>query len=372
MTSPEDLREIRRLGFRFIRWGIAWEAIEKKRGEYDWTEPDEFLAAVRKAGLSSIVIIGGGNALYSEQLELPDDPVVRERKAAAPPASGETLAAFQRFVAAAARRYAGENVTWEFWNEPDSKFFWPPTPDPEAYAQLLSTTCRTIKDAAPAALVIGPATAALPNRVPKFYAAMVRAGAATCLDGLSMHSYRMHEDPQPDPESVEADNRSSRAVLERLAPQWRTIPMLCTEWGYPTSDLSPAAQASYLARAFLANNASGIQATVWYEWKDSRDEEKNPESHFGLKTLAGTFKTTHDADLLRRLTSMRFLREVPSGDPELRIMQFEDGPARVLVAWLRTADSARTRTTRIGGKDVAVTSRPVIVPDPDTATPEAP
>ncbi|SFN62433.1 Cellulase (glycosyl hydrolase family 5) [Bradyrhizobium sp. Rc3b] len=356
-----DLERIRNFGFSFVRWGMSWEAIEKDPGEFDWATTDAFFKKVRHSGLSSIVILATGNHFYSRWLELPADPGVRERKVAAPPESEAAMAAFSRFAAAAAKRYADESVTWEVWNEPDLPIFWPPKPKPDAYAELAAMTCSAIKMAAPKAMVLAPATASLPIRAPALYGTLAKTEAAGCLDGLSMHSYRISGGRRPDPESVEAENLASRALLERLSGRWRDVPMLCTEWGYPTSAVGRATQRAYLARAYLANVASGVQATVWYEWKDSRDEPANPESHFGLQTAQGIFKVELDDGLVRRLTSMRFVRRLQAVDPQVQLLLFEEGKTSQIVAWLRS-DSARTAVAKIAGKAVVLSNYPVIVP----------
>ena len=249
-----ELESIKGAGFNFVRWGMGWEAVEKSPGIFDWTAADAIFENLRRVGLPSIVIIGGGNHLYSPWLELPRLPGVRETRVPAPPESDAARMAWQRFAAAAAKRYADDPVTWEIWNEPDLSIFWPPQPDPDADAQLVSTTCGAIKRVVPGATVVAPSTAALPVRVPKFYTALADADVSGCLDGLSMHSYRIENGRQPDPESVERENLASRALLGRISDRWRTLPILCTEWGYPTSAVGPETQSAYLARTYLAKS----------------------------------------------------------------------------------------------------------------------
>ena len=360
--EPGELESIKGAGFNFVRWGMGWEAIEKSPGVFDWTTPDAIFENLKRAGLSSIVIIGGGNRLYSPLLELPPSPGARETSVPAPPESDAARMAWQRFAAAAAKRYADDPVTWEIWNEPDLSIFWPPRPDADADTQLVSTTCSAIKAVVPGATVVAPATAALPVRVPKFYTALAHADASGCLDGLSMHSYRIEGGQEPDPESVEPENQASRALLGRISARWRTLPVLCTEWGYPSSSVSPEMQSAYLSRTYLANLASGVGATVWYEWKDSRNEVLNPESHFGLKTGQGTFKTTPNFDLIKRLLQMKFLRSLEAEDPEVRALLFEEGKSNQVVAWVRSSDPTRTVGASIGGRPVILGSSPTITP----------
>jgi hypothetical protein len=359
-AGQDDLARIRALGFGFVRWGIAWDAVERSPGEYDWREPDAFIERVERAGLASIVILATGNLLYSRMLELRQDDAVRYRRVAAPPETEAAQAAFSRFAAAAARRYAGRAVTWEIWNEPDSWIFWPPAPRPEAYARLLRISCAAIREAVPDAAVIGPATASLPNRVPRFFLELVRADALDCLDGLSMHSYRVQGGVQPDPESVAAENTASRGFLDRLWPRARALPMLSTEWGYPSSAVGSEAQAAYLARTYLANLASGVLATVWYEWKDSRDEPQNPEAHFGLVTAQGRYKSAPDDALFPRLLRMRYLRRLETGHRQVQALLFEEEGREHVVAWVRSDESGWRVRAVVGDHPVLLGISPTI------------
>lgn len=361
-TAPADLERIRDFGFSFIRWGISWEAVEKSPGVFDWAATDAFFDRIRQAGLPSIVILATGNPLYGNRLDLPSQPSVRETKVAAPPETDVAVNAFSRFASAAAERYADVPVAWEIWNEPDSAIFWPPVPHPEAYARLAGAACEAIKAAVPQATVLGPATATLPNRIPAFYEALAKTSAARCLDGLSVHSYRVKRGVRPDPESVEQANIASRAVLDGISSRWRKLPMLCTEWGYPTSSVDPNTQATYLVRTYLANLASGVAATVWYEWKDSRDEADNPEAHFGLQTQQGDFKAKLDDGVIKRLLSMKFVRRLGSGDPRIRALLFREGNADQVVAWLESVDPDQSAHVSIAGRAITLRNVPTITP----------
>jgi hypothetical protein len=179
-----------------------------------------------------------------------------------------------------------------------------------------------------------------------------------------MHSYRLGwggYGSEPDPESVDRDNLASRALLDSISARWRGIPMLCTEWGYPSSVVDPATQSAYLVRTYLANLASGVTATVWYEWKDSRDEVSNPESHFGLQTMQGAFKAEPDEPIIRQLRHMKLVRRLEAGDPEIQALLFDDEGTQQVVAWLRSDNPSRSVSVSVGGKSVTLHNRPTII-----------
>ena len=98
----------------------------------------------------------------------------------------------------AAHRYPGA-VGFEIWNEPDAWNYWGrgllPI-DPVAYTNVLSSAHDAIKSVSPSMPVIGGALAPYPTTVAgvhlsvnDFVGAMLRAGAADDMDGISLHPY---------------------------------------------------------------------------------------------------------------------------------------------------------------------------------------
>ena len=94
-------------------------------------------------------------------------------------------AAFARFAAQAARRYAPLGVHhWEIWNEPNLAAFWMPRADPAAYARLLVDAAAAIRAADPRAVVIlgglAPGADDGGNRSPLGFLRDVYAAGAKC------------------------------------------------------------------------------------------------------------------------------------------------------------------------------------------------
>jgi hypothetical protein len=123
-TSEAELDSIKAAGFGLLRFGIGWPYAENTQGEYDWERYDRFIASVRMRSFRSIVILWGSHSSYvrghrvrGSEASIQDLPA---------PASEEAVTGFARFASAAAKRYAGEDIIWELWNEPDLDRFWPP------------------------------------------------------------------------------------------------------------------------------------------------------------------------------------------------------------------------------------------------------
>ena len=340
--QPGDLDRIAAAGFGTVRWGMPWETIERTPGIYDWREADRFIKALAGSHLRSVVILGYGNPLYAGPDGTTVDATAGARVEPRAPSATKAREAFARFAAAAAARYRNQPVSWEIWNEPDSPTFWQPKPDPASYAALAMAACTAMRASAPRSTIIGGVGAAMPNAVAaqaNIYQALMQAGAFRCIDGISSHAYRMSRFyRQPDPESLEQDILASRHYLsaELGSPQRQRF--LITEWGFSTGVVSANLQAAYLVRANLANAATGVPLTIWYEWRDSRADVDDPESHFGLLTTTGLQKNDRNAlGVMAELAKSTIIARLPSDCADARAFLVRKGGAAFL------ADDERRR-----------------------------
>jgi hypothetical protein len=71
---------------------------------YDFAEYDNLVAVFIQHGITPYLILDYGNPLYDEGRA---------------PVSPTAVAALATFATAAVRRYRGQGVIWEFWNEPN-------------------------------------------------------------------------------------------------------------------------------------------------------------------------------------------------------------------------------------------------------------
>ena len=103
--------------------------------------------------------------------------------------------AYAQAMAVLAGRYAGQNVAWELWNEPNNSIFFS-TENAASYVQMACGAYRAIKEVAPDATV---AAGALSGQDPSWLAHAYTAGLHGCFDVLSLHPY----DPTPTPEPTD-------------------------------------------------------------------------------------------------------------------------------------------------------------------------
>lgn len=348
--GPNDLSSIEAAGFGTLRWGIEWSQVERVQGVYDWAATDAWVQRLRATGLRSIVILAYGNTLYSgggNGTQLPFAP-----------ATPQARAAFARFAAAAARRYADLPIDWEIWNEPDSPIFWTPLPDHAGYAALAAETCAAIKAADPSAEVIGAAGAALPNSAARqpsnLYSVLAQSSALPCLDAISGHAYRMNADyTSPGPDGVIEDIAASKTYLYDTLGVPSSKPFYLTEWGWPTSVVPPDLQVAYIMRGTLASLASDVAMTVWYEWQDSRTPNAGHEAYFGLHAYDGQAKASQRArESLAAFAKATFIEDVDVRRADGRATFVRRDGATYVYAWLNTADTTYAANLIVDGRNM--------------------
>jgi len=295
-APARDVALLAESGFGYVRMDLAWEAVERRKGVYDFTAYDRLVGAMAARRIRLLLILDYSNHLY-EQARSVRTPAGRQ--------------AFARFAAAAARRYRGQGVRWEIWNEPNLKQFWSPQPFEVDYLKLVQAASAAIREADPDAKIFAPACSRFPW---KPLDTLLDHGLLACVDAVSVHPYR--RDP---PETAWTDYARLRRMIDRRTPAGQTpVRIVSGEWGYSNwhagQSLSPETQAAYLARQFLGNMAHGIALSIWYDWADDGTDPHNSEHRFGTVTIDRQPKPAFLAarTLARVLGSTRFVRVVPA------------------------------------------------------------
>jgi polysaccharide biosynthesis protein PslG len=274
-----DLDLIAKAGFKFVRMDFGWETTERKAGVYDWTEYDELTAHLEPRGLRAIYILDYVNQLYETMVDARravGEPTPEQHLAS--PRHAESVAAFARWSAAAARHFQGRHILWEIYNEPNGGF-WRPKPDAAEYTTLALATAKAIRAAEPSATIIAPAMSGFDWKYMEYF---LQSGVLEFLDGVSVHPYRSPDRP---PETAAADYKKLRELIDRYAPALKRgkIPILSGEWGYAsnTKGVSLETQAAFAVRQQLSNLLSGIPLSIWYDWKNDGRDPDDGEQNFG-------------------------------------------------------------------------------------------
>jgi polysaccharide biosynthesis protein PslG len=320
---PGEMSELAASGVRWIRMDLLWAATEREKGQYDFSEYDRLISALDRYHIRAILILCYGNKLYDNGLAPYTD-------------SGRT--AFANWAVAAARHFRGRGIIWEVWNEPNGSF-WKPRRNDQNYIKLAFAVGEALKERAPHAVTIGPASALIDLQ---FLKSCFQAGLLNYWAGVSVHPYRALA-----PETAVPEYNRLLTLIQTYAPPGKKIPIIAGEWGYPGTWLWPGMsdilQAHLLAREFLTDLASGIPITIWYDWKDDGTDPSNMNDTDGLVG----FQVRHDHNpvfapkpsyfalrtLARTLAGYTFTKRLAVGTAQDFVLLFTRSSRLCLAAW---------------------------------------
>ena len=331
--QEQDLDMIAAAGFKFVRMDFAWEAVETSKGQYNWTGYEALLTNLEKRGLRAVLILDYSHRLYEDAVTSPNPMTGASQKNIASPQHPESIAAFARWAAAAAKHFQGRHVLWEIWNEPNGNF-WSPKPDARQYTALALAAAKALREAEPGATIIGPASSGFPS---KFLETFLQSGILEFLDAVSVHPYR---NPRSPPETAASDYQKLRTLIERCAPPAKQdrIPILSGEWGYSTfkRGVSLETQAAFAVRQQLSNLLNGVPLSIWYDWKNDGVDPNENEHNFGtvLPDLNPKPAYVSIKTLTRELAGYRVARRValPS-DKDYMLLCTNQAGEQKLAAW---------------------------------------
>jgi len=305
----DNLHRIAEAGFKWIRTDFSWSRVERTRGEYDFSRYDKLLSGLSENHLRAILILDYGNPLYQEGA----------------PRSEEARAAFVRWAHASLQHFRHRGIVWEMYNEPNGKF-WKPAPNAAEYATLAKEVGQEIRANEPDEWFIGPSVTGIDL---KFLKSCFSAGLLDYWDAVSVHPYRGHR-----PETVLGDYAALKGRIAEFAGG-KSIPIICSEWGYPDSQYSEETQADFLAREYLCGLMADVPITIWYDWtNDAYDPAAPDESHFGV--VDRDLGEKEPLRVVRALTqALRGwkLAAVVSDKPYLYLLKFSRGGEVKYLAW---------------------------------------
>ena len=244
------------LGLRSIRLQAGWAKCEKEKGRYDFAWLDHIIDDALSLGLSPMLETGYGNPIYpgGGGFDL----------GGGFPTSEEGLAAWDAWVDAISRHFAGRVRDWAMWNEPDitpSDGSAPKTP--QQIAAFNVRTARIVKRNIPDARIAGLSLAR--NR-PEFLEECLRAlGSDIALfDWFIYHGYQ--EAPEASYENVE----EQKAVVARLAPHARlrqgengAPSEMTTFFALKRKAWSEVSQAKWDLRRMLGDLGHGVESSIF-------------------------------------------------------------------------------------------------------------
>lgn len=249
---------------------VAARGLEGDHPEYDWSQLEQGIDALRQRGLRPFFeLMGNPSGFFSDF----NDP-------------GQ-LRAWRRLVGDLARRlfgrYGPEEVRrwwFETWNEPDCPTWWKQfDDDPPAFCRYFDACRAGLDDVDPALRLGGPGGCQhLSPTVRAFLAhcdrgASLFTGRPPRLDFISTHEKGAHASPEHiDPDSAGMLDRERRYLdhLRREHPRLASLPFMNNEgdpqvgWGHTHSWHATSYYPAFVARV-LADRLALIEQGVRYE-----------------------------------------------------------------------------------------------------------
>jgi hypothetical protein len=319
----------RAAGFGLVRMDLLWANVER-RGRYRFFAYDALLRALEARGMSVLWILDYGH---------PDH-------GGSTPRTPQDVAAFGRFVEAAAAHFKGRNVRYEVWNEPNTAQFWEPSPNASEYATLLREAVAAIRRVDPAAKI---SSGGLSRFDVAFLSQAVDPSLAGSLSAIGIHPY-----PKTGPETIAPELGMLREWVARAFGE--QIEIWDTEWGYSSANAPKDApsnghteegrrrQAGLAVRELLTVWAVGLPVAVWYDLRDDGTDPANPEHNYGLLDSSGNEKPAMKA--IRTLTGAvsgrkyaGMIQETPAG---IHAMRLDGSMDTIFIVWTDRPGDRRT------------------------------
>ncbi len=285
-----DLDGMAATGARWLRLDFYWPTIQAGGPQsWDWTNTDRVVLGAIARGMQILAM-----PAYSPESARP--PGTDDHR---PPLDPDTYA---RFVYKAVKRYAPLGVhAWEIWNEPNVDVFWPPKPDPTAYAALLERAAVAIRSVDAHATIITGGLAAAVDKADgtslsarTFLSRVYAAGARGSFDAVGLHPYSfpaMPLDPSdwntfynaPTLYQVMVDHGDGDKLI------WGTE--FGAPTGYAANAVTPEAQRDMLVAGYRDwAHWKFTGPLFWYSWRDTATNPNDREANFGLLAHDGTPK----------------------------------------------------------------------------------
>jgi hypothetical protein len=257
--DPSSLELLEELGIKHAYVGWDWPAVEKTRGQYDFSVYDQIIRALRARRIAPWVqLYGSPNVAYGM------DPAVKSQVMQ----KEQYLRAWLNAIGKTVERSRGLVNAYEIWNEPNAApWFWTGAADPAGYARMVKEVARAVRAVDPHATIVAGSMAAV---VLDYAEDFLAADSGSDWNGFSVHPYSDY------PERETLAISQLKALLARH--RGRDIPIFQSECGYPSSEHTGGwrgegpwgedIQAKWLLRRMLSDLSLGAQVSIYFALHD--------------------------------------------------------------------------------------------------------
>lgn len=262
--------------------GVSWGKVNPKKGKYWWTGLDRAIANARNQKVSVVYVLGSTPTWAASNTKQGTYP---NKGAASVPSTSD----WKDWVTAVAKRYRGQGLAYQIWNEANLKDFW--AGSPTQMATLTKTAAQIINKYDPSATVVSASTTvrlaqSYDSFFPKYLAGLRKAGWP--VDVYSVHLYPDGSGTPATRAGYIAQVKASLAAAGAPAkPIWDTE----VNYGFagpgpiPGQNIDGDTAAAYVAQTYLDDVRLGVARAYWYSYTLA------PYSRGGIQLMPGTAGT---------------------------------------------------------------------------------
>ena len=262
--------------------GVSWGKVNPKKGKFWWTGLDRAIANARNQKVSVVYVLGSTPTWAASNTKQGAYP----NKGAA---SMPSTSAWKDWVTAVAKRYRGQGIAYQIWNEANLKDFW--AGSPAQMATLTKTAAQIIRKYDPTATIVSASTTvrlaqSYNTFFPQYLAGLRKAGWP--VDVYSVHLYPDGSGTPATRAGYIAQVKASLAAAGAPAkPLWDTE----VNYGFagpgpvPGQNIDGDTAAAYVAQTYLDDVRLGVARAYWYSYTLS------PYSRGGIQMMPGSAGT---------------------------------------------------------------------------------
>lgn len=275
------------MNVRWVRVDVGWAWIERDPGRPDWAYTDKIVSEAAERGMRVLAVLAFTPAWARASVPGHSGVTPRHRPA--------DLSDFARFARVAAQRYVPLGVrSWEVWNEPNIRHFWPPRPDADEYGQLFRAVAEAIRGVDPQTTILigglSPRYESSPTEIsPVDYLEQLYAnGTAQLADAIGVHPYSFPAMPADEDQRMDGGFGDLRALRDVVAGHGDAGKHIwITEFGAPTGtgrhSVSEEDQAAALLQAReLLEKWKWSGPLIYYELVDGGSDPSDVAENFGV------------------------------------------------------------------------------------------
>lgn len=327
--TPNLTKLMQYAGIKMARGGIEWSGVEKTKGAYTFTVPDQYMGKLKDENFDFLYVSGYNNPLYDNN---------------STPYTNEGRQGFADYVKAYVDQYADQLEGFEVYNEFNGGFgdrgTGPADSKPDYYFSLLKTVYETVKPAHPDLPVIGMDTAGIPLA---WMEEVFKLGGLNYMDAVSFHPYRYPNTPEGLADAIHGLDE-----LIRKYNNGQPKPLWISEVGWPTfvgvKGVTEKTQADYLLRSYVVALSKRVEKIIWYDLMNDGIVKDLNEDNFGILRNASdemgayTGKPAYGvyAAMTKELTHADFVREEAWGG-SIKSYLFDQAGQPLRVIWSTSA-----------------------------------